>query len=890
MSKSGQASTSPIRTAERASTRGKFLWTFLCLALVLGGIFFRSFEPSLVLFANDAPYGLLRSQEANALSNFLGAWQDLNWLGSAHPSSMTDVTFGFYLLVGALGYAKFYVPFALLLLGLSAWFLLHRLGFHAVACVLGGLAAALSTDPFSYACWGLPPISVCMAAIFTALGIVAPGLRRQSWALLALAGLCVGFAVMEGYDTGAILSLYVAAFVLFQAWVEGGTGVQRLARGGARVAIVALLAAFMAAQALTTLIGTQVKGIVGTQQDQRTKEQRWNEATMWSLPKIETLRLIIPGLFGYRMDTPNGGNYWGAVGQTPGVPQTRYSGSGVYSGVLVVVLAAFALTQAARQKNSPFTDQEKKFVWFWAGAALVSLLLAYGRHAPFYQFFYKLPYFSTIRNPIKFTHPLTIAMVILFGYGVEALWRRYALKNVDRFSGAIEQLKKWWRTTSGFEKRWTLSSAVLLLGSGLGYLIYVASRSELEKYLHSIAHEEMGLSPGIVPAVARFSATEVGWFVLFLALALGTITLILSGVLSGRRARWAGALLGVILVIDFARANLPWVIYVNYPEKYATNPIIDLLRTKPHEHRVAARLAPTSGLYLVSNDAQPLFRGMIDSEWAQHHYPYYRIQALDIVQMSRMPELDSSYLQALTPKSGQQLFSVGRLWQLTNTRYILGMSSFLDAINQQIDPTNRSFRVHTAFDFQPRNPSGARGLEQITAVPKPDGNFALFEFGAALPRAKLFDRWEVITNETAALQRLVDPSFDPQQTVLVSEAIAPPPSASAQSAGSVTIAEYQPKRIVLKAEAPAPCLLLLNDKYDPNWQVLVNGRSQRLLRCNYIMRGVSLPAGSHTIEFHYSPPHPMLFVSLAALVLGLGLNCWIGFRPGEPQVGEEGSN
>src|SRR5207245_5043136 len=27
--------------------------------------------------------------------------------------------------------------------------------------------------------------------------------------------------------------------------------------------------------------------------------------------------LLIPGLFGYRMDTPGGGNYWGAIGRDP---------------------------------------------------------------------------------------------------------------------------------------------------------------------------------------------------------------------------------------------------------------------------------------------------------------------------------------------------------------------------------------------------------------------------------------------------------------------------------------------------------------------------------------------------------------------------------------------
>ena len=56
------------------------------------------------------------------------------------------------------------------------------------------------------------------------------------------------------------------------------------------------------------------------EQDSATKEKQWNFATQWSLSKAETLRVLIPGLFGYRMDTPEGGNYWGKVGQDMAVP------------------------------------------------------------------------------------------------------------------------------------------------------------------------------------------------------------------------------------------------------------------------------------------------------------------------------------------------------------------------------------------------------------------------------------------------------------------------------------------------------------------------------------------------------------------------------------------
>jgi uncharacterized membrane protein YfhO len=63
----------------------------------------------------------------------------------------------------------------------------------------------------------------------------------------------------------------------------------------------------------------------------------------------------------------------------------------------------------------------------------------------------------------------------------------------------------------------------------------------------------------------------------------------------------------------------------------------------------------------------------------------------------------------------------------------------------------------------------------------------------------------------------------------------------------------------------------LNDKYDPNWKVTVDGKPATLLRCNYIMRGVEVPAGDHQVEFRFAPPVTGLYVSLAAIIIAVGL-------------------
>ncbi len=158
--------------------------------------------------------------------------------------------------------------------------------------------------------------------------------------------------------------------------------------------------------------------MAGTQQDAQTRQEHWDWATQWSLPKWETLSLVVPGLFGYRMDTPDGGEYWGAVGRDPawdryfesgsqGPPPKgllRFSGGGSYVGVPVLLVAFWAAVQSLRRKDSVFGLSSASCSGFGLAVSLISLLLAYGRFAPFYRLIYALPYFSTIRNPVKFLH------------------------------------------------------------------------------------------------------------------------------------------------------------------------------------------------------------------------------------------------------------------------------------------------------------------------------------------------------------------------------------------------------------------------------------------------------------------------------------------------------
>jgi hypothetical protein len=837
-----------------------FLILLIVLCVALGWLFRKSFIPEQVLFANDGPLGVLVSEHYSAPEGFLGVWDDIHWLGMYAGTFLPNFTYTLLSLLGPFGFQKFYVPLATIILGLCAWVYFRRINCPPRMAVLAAVAAALNSNFLSNAAWGLGTRSLCLASVFLALAALEAGIAVQPILTSILAGLAIGLSIQEGGDNGAIFSLFVAAYAVWRTWIAYSARGKAAMLGVAKVVVMAVFAAVMAHQALNIFVRTAVKGVVGTAQDAQTKAEKWDFATQWSLPKIETLRVVIPGLFGYRMDTPEGGAYWGRVGEAPSAPQQmpRYSGAGEYAGVLVVLVGFWAIFEAMRAKGA-FTPTERQLIGFWVVMGFIAMLLGWGRHAPFYQIVYALPYFSTIRNPMKFFHVVHLCLMVLFAYGLIGLNRRY-LEGATKKHGVFGQLKSWWKSAPAHEKRWVCGTiAVVALGL-VAWFGYVGSRGTVVAHLMRTGFEDRETAV----AIAKFSANEVLLFVVFLAVSALLLTLVLSGAFAGARAKWALALLSLVLVVDLARANAPWIIHYNWKEKYASNPVIDVLKTQPHEHRVTMpgfQLNPQFGM----------LQQFYHVEWLQHHFPFYNIQSIDMPQEPRVPEDKQAYRNAL----GRNL---ARLWQLTNTRYVFGLAQQLpEMLNAQFDPQGRGFRVHTAFTLFQQPGSTAIGVETNTTGP-----FALLEFTGALPRAKLYNQWEVITNEQALLTRLADPAWNPAQSLLLSE---PPPASlapgAADAAGTAEITAYEPKEVTVRTTSAAPAMLLLNDKIEPEWNAYIDGQPAPILRANYLVRAVPVPAGTHNVTFRFEMRPTGLYIVLTCEVIGLillGVVIWSARR------------
>jgi hypothetical protein len=310
--------------------------------------------------------------------------------------------------------------------------------------------------------------------------------------------------------------------------------------------------------------------------------------------------------------------------------------------------------------------------------------------------------------------------------------------------------------------------------------------------------------------------------------------------------------------------------YYDYKTRYAANPVFDFLRKDSVEHRVTMFFNPFYSRPLAqdgANESQLL--GALSSEWLQNQFQFYNVQSCDIIQMSRRPVLEENYREEFTPKNG--LPSFARFWQLANTRYLIAQRGFEQLLNLQFDPTGRRFRNLTNFAYRPK-PSipQPRSINDLTWEFDPNGPFSIIEFTGALPRHGLYTAWQPTADE-AALKMLNSPDFDPARQVIVNADSGITASSSTNQPGKTTLVSYHPKKIELTADATAPSILLWNDRWSQNWKAYLDGQPVPLLRCNYIMRGVQVPAGSHKIEMRYAQPAQALWISFATMAIGIGL-------------------
>lgn len=79
------------------------------------------------------------------------------------------------------------------------------------------------------------------------------------------------------------------------------------------------------------------------------------------------------------------------------------------------------------------------------------------------------------------------------------------------------------------------------------------------------------------------------------------------------------------------------------------------------------------------------------------------------------------------------------------------------------------------------------------------------------------------------------------------------PNASAMSRAKVELLDYRPNQLRLRYNSPSSGWLLVTDRWAPDWNATVNGKSVEITGANFLFRAVPVGAGENTIAFDYRP-------------------------------------
>jgi hypothetical protein len=234
------------------------------------------------------------------------------------------------------------------------------------------------------------------------------------------------------------------------------------------------------------------------------------------------------------------------------------------------------------------------------------------------------------------------------------------------------------------------------------------------------------------------------------------------------------------------------------------------------------------------------------------------IRGYDAIDPARMTDL---LLSAANPRSAT--------FEYAQTQWLLPKGGFTPEGGLRLAPVFDMLGVrYVIFRGSPR--PGAR-----PAFRGPD--YWVMVNSNALGQAFVPHRVETVAEERMELTKLAASDFDPREVAYVEC----PANLPGHSQGIAEVVEEIPTRIVVSVRMETPGLVVLADRWDAGWRAYLDGKRVPILRTNYAIRGVVVPAGSSTLEFHYAPASFALGLRLAglaaALLLGwLGIMVWKG--------------
>lgn len=122
-----------------------------------------------------------------------------------------------------------------------------------------------------------------------------------------------------------------------------------------------------------------------------------------------------------------------------------------------------------------------------------------------------------------------------------------------------------------------------------------------------------------------------------------------------------------------------------------------------------------------------------------------------------------------------------------------------------------------------------------------------------LPKAFFVDAVVPVESPQQAVDQMKPSAhFDPSTTAIVETD--DPISSSPDTTAQLTIEHYKPNEITLSTSSERDQFLVLSEiYYPPGWAATIDDKPTKIYKTNFVLRGLQVPAGEHTVELIFEP-------------------------------------
>ncbi len=447
----------------------------------------------------------------------------------------------------------------------------------------------------------------------------------------------------------------------------------------------------------------------------------------------------------------------------------------------------------------------------------VSILLSFGGYAGYYRLLYKyVPGFSMFRSPCKILLLFTFAASAGAGVGVKML--------IEKKEEVLRVSRTMWKVLAGIM---VLILLVLILstekegGNSLFWKQVVGKSFALGD---RVSAPTGILSRSFLEDTYSHARTSLWFSLLWLGLSLAVFRVALA---KSRKIRMVfPVLLVAVIAADLLWASSRYIEPLRNHNFYLEPEVQEVLKA-------TKQTAPTR--FTSSRHTRDLSSGSLCD--VAHAGGY------DPAELGRYVE----YCNALGERSLKESLVISGPIRPGRMIRLMGVSYVFAAYHKSHYPESKEIFAR----------------EEIGKV---------YELNNQVPRTFIVHQARVEPDKEKRLELLK--TIDPLKEVVIEEPLQTkleplPPERSEKA----EITEYTPHKVTMEADAATRGVLVLTDAYYPLWKATIDGKPAKVFPAYHLMRGVEIPAGKHTVTFHYNK-NPFYFgaiVSLVSLIVSLAI-------------------